>query len=427
MFFVLKNVIRLVVSLICLSPINLPLISIERTPLVTEADQQTLEGASAGEILRRFDPRNMGAGQTTAISVRDSEISGALGAALSRVGAAHGRVLTEDGNVVIQGTAQLPIPETFLGRYLNVQARIAPSDKELDVTSLSVGSLSVPGWIIRPVAIYLLDWFIGKGKGEPIYASVKSVEVVGDMITVGVQPPEGLVADVQAATVKAMQLDNAEAIRSYYLTIAQVSTAQTKTPVSFAEYLGPLFSVAQERSQSGDPVEENRALILALAMYFGDSRFQVLLKDVDTSDIINTGFKPGHVKLQSRHDWVQHFTTTAGLQVAAGSKISNLIGEVKEINDADGPSGFSFADIAADRTGVRFAEVATVSEDSARAMQSALATGAREGDFFPRVSDLPEGLSEAEFTARYGSIDSPTFDSVVQQIDGRIGKIGIYN
>jgi hypothetical protein len=426
-FFVLKNVLRLVVSLLCLSPIIVPLLTIERKALVSEADQQALDTASAGEVLKRFDPRNLNPSQPTPISVRDSEISAALGAALSRVGAAHGRVLTEGGNVVIQGTAQLPIPETFLGRYLNVQARIAPSDTELDVTSLSVGSLSVPGWIIRPVAVYLLDWFVGAGKGEPIYASVKSLEVAGDTITVGVQPPEGLVADVQAAAVKSMQLDNAEAIRSYYLTIVQVSTAQTKTPVSLAEYLGPLFSVAQERSQSGDPVQENRALILALAMYFGDSRFQVLLKDVDTSDIINTGFKPANVKLENRHDWVQHFTTTAGLQVAAGSQISNLIGEVKEIHDADGPSGFSFADIAADRTGIRFAEVATVSETAARAVQSALASGAREGDFFPRVGDLPEGLDEVAFKARYGSIDSPTFEAVVQQIDGRISKIGLYN
>jgi hypothetical protein len=247
------------------------------------------------------------------------------------------------------------------------------------------------------------------------------------MITIGVQPPENLVQDVKAATVKAMQLDNAEAIRSYYLTIAQVSTAQTKTPVSLSAYLGPLFSVAQERSQSGDPVAENRALILALAMYFGDSKFQALLKDVDTSDIISTGFKPSSVKLENRHDWVQHFATTAGLQVAAGSKISNLIGEVKEVQDSEGPSGFSFADIAADRTGVRFAEIATASEESARGIQSALATGARESDFFPRVGDLPEGMSDAEFKQRYGDINSPAYEAVVNQIDGRIGKIALYN
>jgi hypothetical protein len=194
-----------------------------------------------------------------------------------------------------------------------------------------------------------------------------------------------------------------------------------------AAYLGPAFSVAQERSQSGDPVEENRALILALAMYFGDSRFQALLGSVKTKDVDDGGFDVARVKLERRHDWVRHFATTAALQVAAGSSVSNLIGVAKEVTDADGPSGFSFTDLAADRAGVRFAEVATASEASARALQSALAAGAKESDFFPRVGDLPEGLTDDVFKARYGDVDSPAYAAVVKQIDTRIGKIALYN
>ncbi len=428
MFFVLKNVIRLVVSLICLSPIIVPLLAIERKPLITEGDQQTFDGiGDATEILRRFDPRGLSSETTTKISVSDAEISGAIGAALSRVGAAHGRVQTAADGVVFQGTAVLPIPDTFLGRYLNVQAKIAPSASGLDVSSLSVGSISVPGWIIKPVSIYLLDWFVGKGKGEPIYSSIRSVEVEGNVITVGVQPPADLVSDVKAAAGKALNLDNAEAIRSYYLTVVETSLSQSKAPVSLAAYLGPLFSVAQERSQSGDPVAENRALILAMAMYFGDSRFQSLLSNVKTDDVNDGGFDIARVKLERRHDWVRHFTTTAALQVAAGSSVSNLIGEAKEVDDTDGPSGFSFTDIAADRAGIRFAEVATASEASARALQSALAAGPKETDFFPRVSDLPEGLSDEVFKARYGDVDSPAYEAVVKQIDARIGKLALYN
>ncbi len=57
MFFVLKNVVRLVVSLIFLSPIIVPLLVIERKPLVSEADQQTFDGiGDATSILKRFDP-----------------------------------------------------------------------------------------------------------------------------------------------------------------------------------------------------------------------------------------------------------------------------------------------------------------------------------------------------------------------------------
>ncbi len=428
MFFVLKNVIRLVVSLICLSPIIVPLLAIERTPLVTEADQQAFDGVgSASEILRRFDPRSLSSDVTTKVSVSDAEISHAIGTVLSRLGTGHGRVQVAEDGVLFQGTAALPVPETFLGRYLNIEARIAPSEKELEVSSLSVGSISVPGWVIRPATIYFLDWFMGKGKGEPIYSSIRSVEVAGEMITVGVQPPSGLVGDVKVAAEKVLKLDNAEAIRSYYLTLVEISLSQSSAPVSLAAYLGPLFSVAQERSQSGDPVEENRAAILALAMYLGDARFQKLLGNVKTDDVDDGGFDVARVKIERRHDWVQHFTTTAAIQVAAGSSVSNLIGEAKEVSDADGPSGFSFSDLAADRAGVRFAEVATSSEASARALQSALAAGAKESDFFPRVGDLPEGLSDDAFKARYGEIDAPAYEAVVKLIDARIGKIALYN
>ncbi len=427
MFFVLKNVVRLVVSLIFLSPIIVPLLVIERKPLVSEADQQTFDGiGDATSILKRFDPRGLNPNVATKVSVSDTEISRAIGAVLSRVGAAHGRVEAAPDGVVFQGTATLPIPESLLGKYLNVEAKVVPSDTELSVSSLSVGSISVPGWIIKPVTIYLLDWFVGQGKGDPIYSSIRSVEVAGDVITVGVQPPADLVSDVKAAAGKALNLDNAEAIRSYYLTLVGTSASQATTPVSLAAYLGPLFAVAQERSQGNDPVEENRALILALAMYFGDDRFQALLADVNTKDADAGPFDIASVKVQRRHDWVRHFATTAGLQVATGSGVSNLIGEAKEVSDSDGPSGFSFTDVAADRTGVRFAEVATANEASARALQSAFAGGISEGDFFPLVSDLPEGLSAALFKKRYGDVGSPAYAAVLQKIDTRIGSIALY-
>jgi hypothetical protein len=190
--------------------------------------------------------------------------------------------------------------------------------------------------------------------------------------------------------------------------------------------MGPLFAQARERSRTRDPADENRAVILALAIYFGDSRFELLLRDVKTGDIGDGDFDSGDVKLERRHDWVQHFVTTAGIQVAAGSGISNFIGEAKEISEADGPSGFSFTDIAADRTGVRFAEVATASPASARRLQDALANGAAESDFFPRVGDLPEGLSEAEFKAAYGDIDTESYNAMIRAIDRRIEKIALY-
>ena len=216
-------------------------------------------------------------------------------------------------------------------------------------------------------------------------------------------------------------------MRAYLRKLTEVSLASAGIPsLSLSDYMGPLFALAQSRSQTASPVEENRALILALAMYFGDARFELLMRSVKTADISDGDFDTSNVKLERRHDWVQHFVTTAGIQVAAGSGISNFVGEAKEVSDAEGPSGFSFTDIAADRTGVRFAEVATASERSARKLQEALAGTAAEHDFFPKVGDLPEGLSEAEFKSGYGDLDTETYTAMIKAIDNRIAKVALY-
>ena len=117
---------------------------------------------------------------------------------------------------------------------------------------------------------------------------------------------------------------------------------------------------------------------------------------------------------------------SAGLTVAAGVGIADFIGVAKEVKDSDGPSGFSFTDIGADRAGVRLAERAIASPASARAVQQALVGPIEEAEFFPRVDDLPEGLSEAEFRRLYGDIDSAEFSRLIADIDRRIVAIALY-
>ena len=96
------------------------------------------------------------------------------------------------------------------------------------------------------------------------------------------------------------------------------------------------------------------------------------------------------------------------------------------MKDSEGPSGFSFTDIGADRAGVRFAKQSIASPASARAMQRALARPIEEAQFFPQVRDLPEGLSEAEFRRRYGDINSVEYQRMIAEIDRRIVAIPLY-
>jgi hypothetical protein len=118
---------------------------------------------------------------------------------------------------------------------------------------------------------------------------------------------------------------------------------------------------------------------------------------------------------------------SAGLTLAGGRGIADFIGEAKEVDDATNKaSGFSFTDLAADRAGVRFAEVATGTDGGARKMQELLSRPIGERQFFPEIRDLPEGLTAAQFKAQYGDRKSPRYLRMVAEIDRRIDTISLY-
>ncbi|MFO1187836.1 MAG: hypothetical protein U1E87_10565 [Alphaproteobacteria bacterium] len=292
--------------------------------------------------------------------------------------------------------------------------------------SLTVGRVPVPPFLVRPLAIFAMDRVIGPGKGKAFYDSVRTVSISGDRLTVGLQPPKGFKQDLRDAARRTLMVADADTVRAYYERLVDIEKRGNGRVQSLAVYIGSAFQLAKLRSQVKDPIVENKGLILAFALYFGDDRFEKLMGDVKTGALAGTGANLGLVKLESRTDWVQHFVSSAGLMAAGGTTVSDVLGQAKEVLDSDGPSGFSFTDIGADHAGIRFAEVATASQGSARQVQNALAGSPREVMFFPHVSDLPEGLSEAEFKRRYGDVNSAAYKKVIDEIDRRIATIPLY-
>ena len=63
----------------------------------------------------------------------------------------------------------------------------------------------------------------------------------------------------------------------------------------------------------------------------------------------------GEPTMRGRRDLAQHFFVSAHLTASTGAEAAQAAGLAKELVDAQRPSGFSFADLAADRAGARFA------------------------------------------------------------------------
>ncbi len=105
---------------------------------------------------------------------------------------------------------------------------------------------------------------------------------------------------------------------------------------------------------------------------------------------------------------------SVALQLFGNSKASDAIGELKEFLDSNpGGSGFSFADLMADRAGTRFARLATESEASGTALyKTPLPTALTENDFMPQIQGIPEGISADLFNENYRDVDSARIQTI---------------
>ena len=166
-----------------------------------------------------------------------------------------------------------------------------------------------------------------------------------------------------------------------------------------------MLRLAAERGAGGDAQAENRAVIAVVAFYVNGKGLAAIVpaaKDWPRPS-------PRTVTLKGRTDSPQHFTVSAALAANAGGTAVDAIGLYREVDDSRRGSGFSFADIAADRAGTVFGEFATRSPDSARRLQQRVAAGVRESDLMPELptcrSTCPRPSSSAASAA---SVRLPT-------------------
>lgn len=113
----------------------------------------------------------------------------------------------------------------------------------------------------------------------------------------------------------------------------------------------------------------------------------------------------GRPTLCGRHDLAQHFVVSAALAAIYGPRAARELGLIKEMSDAQGGSGFSFADLAADLAGIAFADALRAEHLSLEDLSQFFSMA----DFMPALDGLLEGLSWSNFVREYGSFSDPRF------------------
>ena len=338
----------------------------------------------------------------------------------------------------INVSLMLPLPEMI--KYLNIEVMINSSKQGLDLDTVYIGELALPGNGLVKIIEWLTNSYIKEEFGTSLLNMVENVDISPNHITVGITFPENL-ENKKLSTKEGLfalrdqlaMYGDVEVIRFYHQSLIDFIEIAPVLKHSMIEYLSFVFGIAQQRNLAGvsdSLVEENRAALTALVLYFCPDQFELLVGDISNFSVSQLKLRvklQASVKLRNRVDIQKHFIYSVALQLFGTSSASNAIGELKEFSDSNkGGSGFSFADLMADRAGTRLAMLATDSEESALKTQNHLAELSNEAQLLPELIGLPEGISQNKFEQYYRDINSIVYQSMLLTIDNRLHKIAVY-
>ena len=420
----------LLLLLVVAAALGLASYTLEKEPLVqqnTAVDHATVAAGKAllKRIIRQIEYAE---DQGTTLAVTETELS-----RLAQMGShTFGRLDTDVyfDPTAINSRMSLRLVQNPLGEYVNLVFSIGQSSTGLSVDSLSVGPLELPGQWLLPLAARLTDTFLKDQQASLLLASIRGLRIEGDTALLSVLPPPDVKGQLKQAlkTLQASRLPPGEQQRviHYYDLLVGIGGQGQRRSRSLSDFMTPLMTEASNRRSQSSAVVENRAVIWALAIYLSYGAMETLVGDL-VSDQRTLVRPASRVTLGARWDLMAHFIYSAGITLATQQGIGIAAGEFKELLDSGkGGSGFSFADLAADRAGVRFVDAATGSEATARQVQQVIIANLGEESFFPDITGLVEGLREEQFRQQYGSTQSERYRQQVDLIDQRIERLPVY-
>lgn len=395
-----------------LSAVILLALALDWSPLVARSESIAPESiAKAKSLFKRNDPRRLQNGE-----MRTAEIPAQLideGVNYFATRQLHGRgafVMTED-SAELRLTRRIllgPLPV-----YLNIRSSVREAAGEPRIAAASIGDLPLPNF----AAEWLLETVIARcGVAEQWHNARQAIRQIN------FEPASGLVSVTyvwerglleRARTLALTPEEIADIKAAHYALVGLLDRHAPGSKLPLVEVLPPLLGAVD-----GQP-RPRRAALLVLASYLAEKNIALLIPLANQWP----SARWLRLTLQERHDSAQHFVVSAALAAWAGEPAANAIGLYKEIDDARRGSGFSFADLAADRAGTRFGEL--IVENSPR-LAAALSGKVRDDDLLPSLQALPEGYSSEEFKSVFGNRDSPAYRRLSAEIERRLDELPLY-
>lgn len=397
--------------------VALALMLTDAAPLVPEPVPPTAEQVGAARAAVRQFRTGQARKGNSAIRFRTVELS-AMGAMVSNAfDPDRLRVENRRGAVTVAGSHRLP-----LGRWLNVTVVTRGGGTGFPPANVTVGSIRFPQWASR--------WLFELGRQAallrgaalpPLDRFVRRVTIRPDAVSALVTLPagSGMVSQLSSEAARA----SPQQVRDAYCRLAKLQSAEPSD--DFAVHVRRAFATGGAGATPG----RNLATIVALAMVLVDPQVGDLV-DLPPAATDRCRIAPVDALLHARADLPKHWALSAALAATTGTQFSQAMGEWKELADSisrqsefaiGDPSGFSFLDLAADRSGF-LAGGGAVASASATRVATALAKAEQE-DLLPQaLMRLPDGMPNAVFVRRYGDTKDPRFLAAMAQIDAALRR-----
>lgn len=390
-------------TLLAVGGVALLLVALEPAPSVAGSAQ--LPPEQMRELVNLVKQTDRAGDRARTIELTPLELNALVGLAGRRVGGSARIDAAPAGAALL---ASFPLGGD-LG-YANLRVELRETLGIPAVASAHLGALRLPASVG--------DWLLGRALDE--------LSDAGELLRVDFEPERTrlsfqLRGNVKTAAFALLGDAEQQRLRVRQAQLAAAIAAPAGDPLPLARVLSAVL--AEPTGVEGadgrpDPVDDNRASLVVLAFYVSGRRLAV-----PGAASLPLGRR---VTLHGRIDLAQHFCISAAVTAEGGSDVAHMVGLAKELSDADGGSGFSFPDMLANRAGIRFAELATRSEQAALYVRRQARRGFSELNLAPRPDGLPEGMQEAVLIRTIGSPSSPAYGRLIQHIDRRIDATGLY-
>lgn len=417
--------IRYLLAVITIATLALALLGIENKTTTSHHSQVSAQDIiRIKSLIKKSDPRHLKSGQSANLTLTGRDLALVLHYLLKNQPKVSANITLDQQSLTLRMSWLLP--KNPMGRFVNISATIRQAGYDLSqmkLTSLSIGKIPVPTWLAEPIIKQIHRRALKDSHYETLYRSVTGLTVSETGVSIDYRWATRL-----AGIIKNYALPhNKEAKKrfaAYAEQIAWLSKRYRYRGISLARVFNSLLLTARSRSADDqDAAEENKTLLVVLGTYISGQNVTSFLNKAQQDTLT---VYPMYLRLNGRRDLMLHFVISAAVTATSGTGLANFIADFKEISDSLGGSGFSFADLAADKAGIAFSQYAVSPATATKLHDFIQLNGLREHDLMIATRDLKEGLQQEQFEKLFINTESPEYRKINQSINQQLRELPLY-